>query len=160
MSVTAAPGWGSAHLAAIVPGAVALAPAEQFAVHQVLVRYAFALDQRDLTALGSVLTEDATWAFTIAGRNDLGPVAGRAAILEFVREAIDAETDQRRHNLVNVVIRSADATTALAQAYLLLTSNAGGRANVIATGFYTFRLERSEGEWRIADLFLGTDNAW
>ncbi len=54
MSAKAAPGWGSTHLAAIGPGAVALAPAEQFAVHQALVRYAFALDQRDLAALESV----------------------------------------------------------------------------------------------------------
>lgn len=94
------------------------------------------------------------------GRDDLGPVAGRAAILDFVRAAIDAETGQRRHNLVNVVVHSADAGTALAQAYLMLTSNAGGGSAVIATGFYTFRLDHDGGEWRIAELFLGTDNAW
>ncbi|MET1072819.1 MAG: nuclear transport factor 2 family protein [Umezawaea sp.] len=160
MSAKAAPGWGSTHLATIGPGAVDLSPAEQLAVHQVLVRYAFALDQQDLAELGSVLTEDATWAFRIADRNDLGPVTGRAAILAFVREAIDAETDQRRHNLVNVVLRGADAGTAIAHAYLMLTSNAGGGSGVIATGFYTFRLDHAGGEWRIADLFLGTDNAW
>ncbi|PRY41445.1 nuclear transport factor 2 family protein [Umezawaea tangerina] len=160
MSPHAAPGWGSSHLTTIGPGPVALAPAEQLAIHQVLVRYAFALDQQDLAELESVLTEDATWAFTIAGQSDLGPVTGRAAILRFVREAIDAETDQRRHNLVNVVLRGADAGTAVAHAYLMLTSNAGGGSGVIATGFYTFRLERAGGGWRIAELFLGTDNAW
>jgi len=125
-----------------------------------LVRYAFALDQQDLEALGAVLTEDATWAFKIAGGSDLGPVVGREAILEFVRAAMDAETDQRRHNLVNVVFHSADADTALLHAYLMLTSNAGGNSSVVATGFYTFRLEHAGGEWRIAELFLGTDNAW
>ena len=45
-------------------------------------------------------------------------------------------------------------------AYLMLTSNAGGGSGVIATGFYTFRLEHAGGEWRIAELFLDTDNAW
>jgi ketosteroid isomerase-like protein len=160
MSTKAAPGWGGAYLAAIRPGEVALDPAEQLAVHQALVRYAFALDQQDLEALGAVLAEDATWTFRFAGESDLGPVAGREAILEFVRGAWDAETDQRRHNLVNVVFRSADAGTALVHAYLMLTSNAGGGSSVIATGFYAFRLERVGGEWRIADLFLGTDNAW
>jgi ketosteroid isomerase-like protein len=158
MSAKAAPGWGSTYLPAIRPGEVTLDPAEQLAVHQALARYAFALDQQDLTALGAVLTEDATWTFKIAGERDLGPVVGREAILEFVRDATDAETDQRRHNLVNVVFHSADADTALVHAYLMLTSNAGG--SVIATGFYTFRLERAAGEWRIAELFLGTDNAW
>lgn len=160
MSAKAAPGWGSTYLAAIRPGEVALDPAEQLAVHQALARYAFALDQQDLEALGAVLTEDATWAFKIAGESDLGPVVGREAILEFVRDAMAAETDQRRHNLVNVVFHSADADTALVHAYLMLTSNAGGSSSVVATGFYTFRLERAGGEWRVADLFLGTDNAW
>jgi ketosteroid isomerase-like protein len=160
MSAKASPGWGRTHLAAIGPGAVALTPEEQLAVQRVLVRYAFALDQQDLAELDSVLTEDATWTFGIAGQKDSGPVAGRAAILELVRAAIEAETDQRRHNLVNVVLRGADAGTAHAHAYLMLTSNAGGGSGVIATGFYTFRLERSGSEWRIAELFLGTDNAW
>ncbi|NBH12138.1 nuclear transport factor 2 family protein [Amycolatopsis sp. SID8362] len=160
MSTPAAPGWGNAHLPEFRPGAVTLDPARQLAVHQVLVRYAFALDQQDVAAVESVLTENATWTFKFAGENDLGPIAGRAAILEFVREAIDAETDQRRHNLVNLQVHSADADTALAHAYLMLTSNAGGGSGVIATGLYTFRLEHDGGEWRIADLFLRTDNAW
>ena len=160
MSAKAAPGRGSTHLAAIGPEAVTLTAEEQLAVQRALVRYAFALDQQDLAELESVLTEDATWAFRIADQSDSGPVTGRAAILELVREAIDAETDQRRHNLVNVVVRGADAGTALAHAYLMLTSNAGGGSGVIATGFYTFRLEQAGGEWRIAELFLDTDNAW
>lgn len=160
MSAKAAPGWGSTYLAAIRPGQVDLDPAEQLAVHQVLARYAFALDQQDVAALETVLTEDATWAFRIAGESDLGPVVGREAILGFVREAMDAATDQRRHNLVNVVLHSADADTALVHAYLMLTSNADGSSSVVATGFYTFRLEHAGGEWRLAELFLGTDNAW
>lgn len=160
MSAKAAPGWASTYLAAIRPGEVALDPAEQLAVHQSLARYAFALDQQDLEALGAVLTEDATWAFKIAGESDLGPVVGRDAILEFVLDTMDAETNQRRHNLVNMVFHSADADTALVHAYLMLTSNAGGSSSVVATGFYTFRLEHAGGEWRIAELFLGTDNAW
>jgi ketosteroid isomerase-like protein len=160
MSAKAAPGWGSTYLAAVRPGEVALDPAQRFAVHQSLARYAFALDQQDLEALKAVLTEDATWAFKIAGESDIGPIVGREAILEFVRDAMDAETDQRRHNLVNVVFHRADADTALVRAYLMLTSNAGGNAGVVATGVYSFRLEHAGGEWRVAELFLGADNAW
>lgn len=160
MSAKAAPGWGSTYLAAIGPGEVTLDAAEQFAVHQTLARYAFALDQQDLDALRAVLTEDATWTFRVVGESDLGPIVGREAILEFVRDAMDAETDQRRHNLVNVVFHSADADTALMHAYLMLTSNADGSSSMLATGFYTFRLEHAGGKWRLAELFLGTDNAW
>jgi ketosteroid isomerase-like protein len=140
-------------------GHVELEPTEQFAVQQTLARYAFALDQQDLVALEGVLTEDATWTFTIAGEVDHSPFVGRAAILDFVRGAMDAQADQRRHNLINIVFHSTDAGTAEVRAYLMLTSNAGGSPSVIATGFYTFRLERAESEWRIAELFLGMDNA-
>jgi ketosteroid isomerase-like protein len=160
MSAKAGPGWGSSLFPAIRPGEVTLAAAEQFAVQQAVARYAFALDQQDLVALESVLAEDATWAFKIAGETDLGPIVGREAILEFVRASIDAETDQRRHNLVNMVLRSADADTAVVHAYLMLTSNSAGGSGLIATGFYVFRLEYAETEWRIADLFLGADNSW
>jgi len=160
MSAMAAPGWGSTRLPAIRPGEVDLDPAEQLAVQQALVRYAFALDQNDPEALRAVLTRDATWTFRFADADDVGPVVGREAILDLVRGAADAETSQRRHNLVNVVLRSADAHTALVNAYLLLTSNAGGGSALVGTGFYVFRLEREDGVWRIADLFLGTDNAW
>jgi SnoaL-like protein len=69
------------------------------------------------------------------------------------------QTEQRRHNLINTVFHSADADTAVAWAYLMLTSNAGGNPTVITTGFYTFTLQQAESEWRIAKLFVGMDNA-
>lgn len=133
-----------------------MSPAERLAVHETLARYAFALDQHDSTALETVLTEHATWTFEIPGEPALGPIAGREAILEFARTAWAAETEQRRHHLTNVVVRGADTRTALATAYLMLTSNAA----VLATGVFTFRLDHTGGEWWIAELFLAADNAW
>ncbi|MET7683021.1 nuclear transport factor 2 family protein [Streptomyces sp. NPDC005423] len=159
MTTTAAPGWASAYLKAVPPAGVDLDPAARFAVEQTLMRYAFALDQRDLTALADVLTEDATWTFTIAGEAQLGPLVGSVAILDFVRAAMDTQTDQRRHNIVNVTFSDADADTVAVRAYLMLTSNAGGSPTIVTTGFYTFTLKRVTGEWRISHLFLGMDNA-
>ncbi|MEV6497872.1 nuclear transport factor 2 family protein [Streptomyces prunicolor] len=159
MTTTAAFGWGSSHLNTTPAGEVKLDPAERLAVQQTLARYAFALDHGDLVTLAGVLTEDATLAANIAGEVEQGPFVGHAAILDLVREATEAQTDQRRHNLINMVFRRADADTAVVGAYLMLTSNAGGSATVIATGFYTFTLRHAEGEWRIAKVFVGLDNA-
>lgn len=159
MTTTAAFGWGSSHLNTTPAGEVDLDPAERIAVQQTLTRYAFALDHGDLVTLAGVLTEDATWTVNIAGEVEQGPFVGRAAILDLVRDATEAQTDQRRHNLINMVFRRADADTAVVWAYLMLTSNAGGSATVIATGFYTFTLQHAEGEWRIAKVFVGLDNA-
>lgn len=159
MTTTATFGWGSSHLNTTPAGEMKLGPAEQAAVQQTLARYAFALDHGDPVALEGVLTEDATWTASIAGEVEQGPFIGRAAILDLVRESTEAQTDQRRHNLVNMVFHRAEAGTAVVWAYLMLTSNAGGSPAVIATGFYTFTLRHAEGEWRIAKVLVGLDNA-
>ncbi|MDH6624245.1 ketosteroid isomerase-like protein [Streptomyces sp. LBL] len=158
MTTTAAFGWGSSHLNTTPAGEVDLDPAEQLAVQQTLARYAFALDHGDLVALENVLTEDAIWTVRIAGEAEQGPFVGRAAILDLVRDATEAQTEQRRHHLINVVFHRADADTAVVWAYLMLTSNAGGTSNVITTGFYTITLRKADSKWRIANLFVGMDN--
>lgn len=132
-------------------------PATQLAVQRALANYAFALDRHDPDALADVLTEDATWTFTVAGGPGPGPVAGRAAILAFVRDATAGQADRRRHHLTDVVVDPADAGTAAARAYLLLTSAAGESASVVTTGYYTFTLRRSGDAWRIATLVLDMD---
>ncbi|MDQ0771915.1 ketosteroid isomerase-like protein [Streptomyces aurantiacus] len=159
MTTTAAFGWGSSHLDATPAGEVDLGPAERLDVQQTLARYAFALDHGDLAGLESVLTEDAVWTVTTADEAEQGPFVGRSAILDLVRDATKAQTEQRRHHLTNIVFHRADADTAVVWAYLTLTSNAGGSATVITTGFYTFTLRHTERGWRIAQLLVGMDNA-
>jgi len=159
MTTTAAFGWGSSHLDTTPSGQEDLGPAERLAVQQTLARYAFALDHADPATLEGLLTEDAVWTAGVAGEAEQGPVTGRAAIVDLVRDATETQTDQRRHHLINMVSRRVDAGTAAAWAYLMLTSNAGGSATVIATGFYTFTLRHTEGGWRIAEVSVGLDNA-
>jgi ketosteroid isomerase-like protein len=159
MTTTAAFGWGSSYLTATPAGEVNLGPADRLAVQQTLARYAFALDHADLVALELVLTEDATMTVSIAGEVEQGPLIGRAAIVDLVREATEAQAEQRRHHLTNIVFRRAEADTAVVWAYLMLTSNAGGSSTLVTTGFYTITLQHAEGEWRIAKLLVGLDNA-
>jgi ketosteroid isomerase-like protein len=126
-----------------------LDPAEKVAIHETLARYASALDQRDPAALEGVLTEDATWTFTTADGKTLGPIPGRAAILEFVAGAAAAQTAQQRHHLTNIVVQGAGEV----RAYLMLTED--GR--LATTGSFTFGLRCVQDEWRIADLRLDLD---
>ncbi|MEU6418559.1 nuclear transport factor 2 family protein [Streptomyces spiralis] len=159
MTTTAAFAWGSSHLNTTPAGEVNPDPAEQLAVQQTLVRYVFALDHGDLEALESLLTEDVSWTAVIADAVEQGPYLGRAAVLDLVRGATEAQTDQRRHHLTNMVFRRADADTAVVWSYLMLTTNAGGSPALVSTGFYTFTLRHTEGEWRIARLLVGLDSA-
>jgi len=124
------------------------------AIRETPARYADALDRQDPTALAEVLTEDATWTFSIDGAPGPGPFIGRPAILDFVRDAAPAPADRRRHHLTTVVVERAGSATAAVRAHLLLTSGAG----LVATGSYTFRLRRTGDEWRIAELFLEMNN--
>jgi ketosteroid isomerase-like protein len=133
-------------------------------LQQVVAAYAHALDELDVPALEAVLTEDTTWTFTVPGRGVLGPVAGRAAVLDFVRDGHAARTGKVRHHLGNVLVTTADADTDTAtdtaevRAYLLQTENTGEDVRTLSTGVYTFGLRRSGGGWRIAELTLALDN--
>ncbi|RKR87356.1 SnoaL-like protein [Micromonospora pisi] len=121
--------------------------------------YAHALDELNVPALEAILTQDTTWTFTVPGQGVLGPVAGRTTVLDFVRDGHAAQTGRVRHQLSNVVVRTADANSAQVQAYLTQTRNTGGNVQVISTGVYTFGLRRSDSGWRIAELTLALDNA-
>ena len=129
------------------------------ALQHAVANYAHALDELNVPALDAVLTEDTTWTFTVPGQGVLGPVAGRTAVLDFVRDGHAAQTGTVRHHLSNIVVRAADATSAEVRAYLLQTRNTGDNVQVISTGVYTFGLRRSDSGWRIAELTLALDNA-
>lgn len=120
---------------------------------QVPVRYVRALDQHDLGTLENLLTEDATWTITVAGRPE--SFTGRAAILAFTRSSWAGEQESRRHHLTNVAFDETEAGPVVAHAYLLVTSGAG----LITTGSYAFTLHRIGDEWRIAGLLLDLDAA-
>ncbi|MEV7629783.1 nuclear transport factor 2 family protein [Actinoplanes sp. NPDC089786] len=120
--------------------------------------YAHALDELNVPALEAILTQDTTWTFTVPGQGVLGPVAGRTAVLSFVRDGHAAQTGRVRHHLSNVVVMAAGASSAQVRAYLLQTRNTGENVQVISTGVYTFGLRRSDSGWQIAELTLALDN--
>lgn len=75
------------------------------------------------------------------GQGVLGPVAGRAAVLEFIRDGHTVQTGKVRHHLGNIVVTATtDAATAEVRAYLLQTRNTGESIQMISTGVYTFSL--------------------
>ena len=74
-------------------------------LQQAVAHYAHAVDELNVPDLEAVLTEDTTWTFTMPGQGVLGPVAGRAAVLAFIRDGHTAQTGRVRHHLGNVVSR-------------------------------------------------------
>lgn len=127
-------------------------------LQQAVAAYAHALDELDVAGLEAVLTRDTSWTFTMPGKGVLGPVAGREAVLDFVRAGHASQTGRVRHHLVNVVATVSGADTAVVRAYLLHTRTTGDAPRLISTGAYTFGLRRAGGAWRIAELTLALDN--
>ncbi|WP_405530854.1 nuclear transport factor 2 family protein [Streptomyces canus] len=128
-------------------------------LQQAVANYAHSLDELNVPELEAVLTEDTTWTFAMPGRGVLGPVAPRAAVLDFIRDGRTAQTGRVRHHLSNVVVTTTGAATAEVRASLVQTRNTGESIQMISTGVYTFGLRRSDGGWRIAELTLTLDNA-
>ena len=76
--------------------------ADREQIQDVLADYAWGNDAKDEAVLNSVFSDDARFYLTIAGVEEpIGPFEGREAIVGFIYPTIKAQTDQRRHAIVN-----------------------------------------------------------
>lgn len=155
------PGWGHA------TGAVALPPspsrvaedllADRLLLGELMYRYGWSFDERRADLLGACFIGDATWEARIMGTTVIGPHVGRDAIMDFMTEFWPAQTDQRRHMIMNVVIEDQSPEEATIFSYHLLTSAAGGQISPVTAGFYVARAVKVEGRWQIYSLLAGYD---
>lgn len=120
---------------------------DQFEVHQVLIRYAHALDARNWDLLGSCFTKDATTDYgEIAGMND-----GRDAIVATCRDflsGLDAS-----HHLIGSVAIDCNGDEATAVCYLQaqhVFKGAQGGDNLLHGGIYRDRLVRTSEGWKVS----------
>lgn len=159
--MSAIPAWGHAKgLLDLTPGTsggLEPTPAHAAMIDR-MSRYAWAFDECRIDLLTDSFTDDATWIAEIRGEQPIGPHRGRDAIVAFMSGFWSAQTDQRRHMILNHLVteRSADAGTILS--YLLLTSATDGIITPVTTGFYSARMRRDpDGCWRISSLLAGFD---
>jgi uncharacterized protein (TIGR02246 family) len=131
---------------------------DRLLVAERIARYGWAYDERDPAALADCFTEDGVWEGLLMGRDAVGPFTGRSAIVDFLAEFWQTQTDQRRHMFSNVVVEDISPAAATAHAYLLLTSASEGVLTPVSSGPYRFALARgADGAWRIRHLAAGFD---
>lgn len=116
-------------------------------IKQVKYRYMRAVDTRDWDLLTTVLTEDATCAYS-AGKISY---EGRDAILEFLSTSMPAEKMLTAHRVQQpeVILTGPDTATAkwaLDDVVIMLDYNLTLRGAAI----YEDRMVKMEGEWKIA----------
>jgi hypothetical protein len=155
-----APSWGSAR------GFLAFEPIQESSRRDVLdshliqeriARYGWSFDERRADLLAQCFTQDAVWSGDIGGTSPVAPVSGRDDIVSWLSEFWPRQSDQRRHLMMSVSILHQEPESAKAVSSLLLTSASSETLSVVLTSFYRFELAKSDGIWRISELFEGCD---
>jgi hypothetical protein len=122
-----------------------------------VAHYGWAYDEKDPGLLGDCFTADGVWEGSIMGQTPVGPFEGRDAIVGFLGGFWDEQDDQRRHIFTNVIVQELTETTAVAHAYLLLTSASNAAVSPVTHGPYRFELVREDDSWRLSRLVAGFD---
>lgn len=127
-------------------------------IENAIHRAAWGYDENDVDLIAAQFAEDAVLTMQIGREGDvIGPFAGREAIRKLHADSLVSQTDQRRHNVSNVIIdaESADAASTLANLTLLSIEN--GAIRVLSSGFYRDEFTRDGDAWRIATRHIYLD---
>ena len=124
---------------------------DRIEIHELLNRYAHAIDFGDFGRLDQVFTEDAVADFSSVGEYvDVDSVLhGRAAIVGYYEVAL-APFDGVLHFMTNHLVEI-DGDTATSRSYMHVLNMSMG-------GIYSCRCRRTEAGWRIEHLSLDERN--
>jgi hypothetical protein len=112
-------------------------------IHDLFVRYTFAVDNWDEPSLLGCFTDDGVLETPVLG----GRFAGRDGQREFVRAGRNrSEGSQMRHVFSNLAVQL-EGARASAQSYFLVYSTRNGRSELSVVGRYNCRLRRVSNQW-------------
>jgi 3-phenylpropionate/cinnamic acid dioxygenase small subunit len=127
-------------------------------IENTLGRAAWGYDENDVDLIAAQFTETATMTMQIGRDGDtIGPFAGREAIRKLHADSLEGQTDQRRHNISNLVIVKETADTASTTSNLTLLSVENGALQVLSSGWYRDELVRQGDAWLIASRHIYLD---
>jgi 3-phenylpropionate/cinnamic acid dioxygenase small subunit len=129
---------------------------EKLAIHELLGRAAFGLDQRKPDVIEQCFAADATFTLTVAGNNK-AVLEGRDAIMQLMTDTMAAHTEQRRHVISNMFFESAEKTSARVVSSLVVFSINMGEIKPITSGIYQDIVVRENGDWKISKRHLDLD---
>jgi 3-phenylpropionate/cinnamic acid dioxygenase small subunit len=133
---------------------------DKLAIHELLARSAYALDQRQVEMLEDTFSAAATLTIDIAGTDGEAVFEGRDAIMGLMRESMETQTDQRRHVVTNVFFEQQTDDRATVISNLTITSVEHGTIRLVTSGLYRDAVIREEGRWRIAGRRIELDMAY
>ena len=131
--------------------------ADWFDVHNLLVRYATALDACDVEGVVDCFTADGRLESPVLGRFE-----GAAGIRDFVGRTIkvrDERAGQFRHVISNLRVET-EGDRGVARCYLLDYLTAHGKTELLSPGEYSCELIRKNGAWKLASRTVHMDRAF
>lgn len=134
---------------------------EKLAVHELLSRAAYALDEHAMDDLAGVFAENASFSMRIAGGDLVGPFEGRSAIMDMMNGAVSVQTDKRRHVVSNIFFGARDqdgAVEVVSNLTLLATEN--GEIRLLSAGVYHDRVAHIDGGWKLLGRHLELDKPY
>jgi 3-phenylpropionate/cinnamic acid dioxygenase small subunit len=139
---------------------------EKLAIHELLARAAYALDERNLEMLAESFASDARFSMRIAGGDLIGPFEGREGIMQLMTSAMAEQTDKRRHVVSNIFFKpQADAFTPEGDAVavvsnLTLLATEHGEIALMSAGIYEDLVVQRDGVWQILRRHLDLDKPY
>ena len=132
---------------------------DKLEVHELLAKWAYAYDERDVAMLENCFTAGASFSMRIAGGDLVGPFEGREAIMALMTGSMDEQTDVRRHVISNIFFdESAEVTTVVSNLTLVATQN--GEIELLTAGVYRDEVVEEEGAWRVSRRHIELDKPY
>lgn len=138
-----------------------LSTQDQLDIQYLLARAGSTLDDHALDDLGPLFAENASFSLRIARGELMGPFEGRTAIIDMMRSAVSAQTDQRRHVISNIFLgpQREDGTVEVTSNLTLLATE-NGEIQLLSSGVYHDRVIRTEAGWQLLTRHLELDRPY
>ncbi|MDP4917745.1 MAG: nuclear transport factor 2 family protein [Haliea sp.] len=136
---------------------------DKLAIHELLSRAAYALDERDLEMLAASFAHDATFSMRIAGGDLVGPFESREGIMDLMTGAMAQQTDKRRHVVSNIFFpneseRDDESIPVISNLTLFATEE--GVISLLTAGVYHDRVVQRDGRWELLARHLELDKSY
>jgi hypothetical protein len=127
---------------------------DRLAVHDIMNRYALAIDQKDWDGLEHVFTESVTADFLSFGTPNVwqGPATGWIAQVRATIDGMDATQHVMSNHLYDLRATAAVGTTYVQARHICNTAR--GDSTYIIGGHYEVTMSNLGGAWRIAQYKL------
>ena len=138
---------------------MSLSAEQKLEIHELLARWAYAYDERDVAMLENCFSEDAHFSMRIAGGDLVGPFEGREAIMGLMTGAMEEQTDVRRHVVSNIFFEEGEGTIKVIS-NLTLFATENGEIQLLSAGVYRDEVVEQGGTWRLVKRHLDLDKGY